>query len=70
MVALTLNYVAGGAFQSRYSALVFPFFIVVVARGITTFADPRVRTGVLVVVLGLGLDRRRPQRRHRPDAGG
>ena len=53
-VALTLNYVAGGAFQSRYSALVFPFFVVVVARGVTTLADPRVRAGVLVVVLGLG----------------
>jgi hypothetical protein len=54
VVGLTLNYLAGGAFQSRYSAIVFPFFVVVVARGVTTFADPRVRTGVLVVVLGLG----------------
>jgi 4-amino-4-deoxy-L-arabinose transferase-like glycosyltransferase len=55
VVGLTLNYVNGGAFQSRYSALVFPFFVVVVARGITTFVDARVRVGVLVVVLGLGL---------------
>jgi hypothetical protein len=54
VVGLSLNYVAGGAFQSRYSALVFPFFIIVVARGVTTLADPRVRTGVLVVVLALG----------------
>ena len=38
VVALTLNYLAGGAFQSRYSALVFPFFIVLVARGFTTLA--------------------------------
>jgi hypothetical protein len=53
-VALTLNYIAGGAFQSRYSAIVFPFFVVVVARGVTTFTDPRVRAGLLVVVLGLG----------------
>jgi mannosyltransferase len=53
-VALTLNYVAGGAFQSRYSAIVFPFFVVVVARGVTTLADPRVRAGLLVIVLGLG----------------
>jgi hypothetical protein len=53
-LGLTLNYVAGGAFQSRYSALAFPFFIIVVARGVTTLADPRVRNGVLVVVLGLG----------------
>ena len=54
VVALTLNYVAGGAFQSRYSAVVFPFFVVVAARGITTFSSPRVRAGVLVVVVGLG----------------
>ena len=32
VVALSLNYLAGGAFQSRYSALVFPFFILLVAR--------------------------------------
>jgi hypothetical protein len=54
VVALTLNFVAGGAFQSRYSALVFPFFVLIVARGVTTLADPRIRAGVLVVVVGLG----------------
>src|SRR4051812_20982434 len=54
VVGLSGNYLAGGAFQSRYSAIVFPFFVVVVARGVTTLADRRVRTGVLVVVLGLG----------------
>jgi len=54
VVGLTLNYVAGGAFQSRYSAIVFPFFVVVVARGVTTLADPRVQAGVLVFVIGLG----------------
>jgi mannosyltransferase len=53
-VALTLNYLAGGAFQSRYSAVVFPFFVVLVARGITTLSAPRVRAGVLAVVVGLG----------------
>jgi hypothetical protein len=53
-VGLTLNYIAGGAFQSRYSAVVFPFFVVVVARGVTTLADPRVQAGVLAVVIGLG----------------
>ncbi len=54
LVAFTLNYMAGGAFQTRYSAVVFPLFIVVVARGVTTLADPRVQAGVLVVVIGLG----------------
>src|SRR5579862_3748710 len=54
VVAFTLNYIAGGAFQTRYSAVVFPLFIVIVARGVTTLADPRVRTAVLVVVVALG----------------
>jgi len=53
-VALTLNYLAGGAFQSRYSAVVFPFFVVLVARGVTTLSDPRVRAGVVALVVGLG----------------
>jgi mannosyltransferase len=53
-VGFTLNYLAGGAFETRYSALVFPLFVVVVARGVTTLGDPRVQTGILVVVLGLG----------------
>jgi hypothetical protein len=53
-VGLTLNYVAGGAFQSRYSAVVFPFFVVLVARGVTTLSAPSVRAGVLTVVVGLG----------------
>jgi hypothetical protein len=53
-VGFTLNYVAGGAFETRYSAVVFPLFVVVVARGVTTLAAPRVQAAVLVVVLGLG----------------
>jgi hypothetical protein len=54
MVGFSLNYLAGGAFQTRYSAIAFPFFVVVVARGVTTLADPRVQAGVLVAVVGLG----------------
>jgi hypothetical protein len=54
LVGFTLNYIAGGAFETRYSALVFPFFVLVVARGVTTLTDSRVQVGVLVVVLGLG----------------
>jgi len=53
-VGFTLNYLAGGAFETRYSALVFPLFVVVVARGVTTLTAPRVQAAVLVVVLGLG----------------
>jgi len=54
LTALTLNYLAGGAFQSRYSAIVFPFFVLLVARGFTTLRDIRIRAGVLVVAVLLG----------------
>lgn len=53
-VALTLNYLAGGAFQSRYSALVFPFFVLLVARGFTTLRDPRVLAGAAALTVLLG----------------
>ena len=50
VVGLTLNYSRGTARSSRATAsMVFPFFVVLVARGVTTFADPRVaRRGVVV----------------------
>jgi mannosyltransferase len=54
VVALSLNYVAGGAFQTRYSAIVFPFFILLVARGFTMLTDQRILIGVLVVAILLG----------------
>ena len=54
VVALMLNYLAGGAFQSRYGAIVFPFFVLLVARGFTTLRDGRVLAGALVVTVGLG----------------
>ena len=53
-VALFLNYAVGGAFQSRYSAFVFPFFVLLVARGFTTLRDPRVLAGVAVLAVLLG----------------
>jgi hypothetical protein len=54
VVALILNYLAGGAYQSRYGAIVFPFFVLLVARGFTTLRDARVLAAVLAVTIGLG----------------
>ena len=54
VVALTLNYLGGGAFQSRYSAIVFPFYVILVARGLTTLRDPRVLAVVAAVMVLLG----------------
>jgi hypothetical protein len=54
VVALSVTYLAGEAFQTRYGALVFPFFVLLVARGLTTLRDTRILAGVLVVVVALG----------------
>jgi uncharacterized membrane protein len=55
VVALMLNYLGGSAFQTRYSVLVFPFFVVLVARGMTVLTDRRVFIGAVAVVVVLGL---------------
>jgi hypothetical protein len=55
VVAASLAYVGGTTFQPRYSALVLPFFVLLVARGITVVADERVRAGLLAAVVLLGL---------------
>jgi hypothetical protein len=54
VVGTSLSYLAGQAFEPRYSAIVFPFFVLLVARGITMFRDTRVRAGVLAAVVALG----------------
>jgi hypothetical protein len=54
VIALTLNYLGGGAFQSRYSAIVFPFYVILVARGLTTLRDSRILALVAAVVVILG----------------
>ena len=53
----------GGAFQSRYSAIVFPFFVLLVARGFTTLRDPRSSAGCWWSPSGSG-SRRRAQHHH------
>lgn len=50
-----LAYLGGQAFQPRYAAVVLPFFVLLVARGVTTVADDRVRGALLTAVVLLGL---------------
>jgi len=50
----TGSYLMGSAFQSRYSAIILPFYVLVVARGVACFADRRVLAGVCGVVVALG----------------
>jgi hypothetical protein len=54
LVATTFAYLSGSAFQTRYSAIVFPFFVLLVARGVSTLQDRRVAAGVLVAIVALG----------------
>jgi hypothetical protein len=54
VVALSLNYLAGGAFQTRYSSIVYPFFVLLVARGLSTLRDVRILAPVAAVMVVLG----------------
>lgn len=55
LLALVASYAAGAAFDPRYSAVMVPLVLVVIAMGIDTFVGDVVRTGVLAVVVAVGL---------------
>lgn len=55
LIGVAVSSVAGSAFASRYAAVFFPFFVLLVAGGITRFADRRLLTGVFAMVLALSL---------------
>jgi hypothetical protein len=54
VVATFLAYVGGSAFQTRYSAIVFPFFVLLVARGLSILQDRRVLAGLLAAIVACG----------------
>ncbi len=54
VVGTSLNYLSGGAFQTRYSAFVFPFWLLLLAHGFVSFTDRRVRFGLLAVMVCVG----------------
>ena len=54
VIGTSLGYLGGQAFQSRYSAVVFPFFALLLARGLAVLTDTKVRIGALALVVGLG----------------
>jgi mannosyltransferase len=53
-VGLTLSFVAGSGFQSRYAAVMYPLFVLAVAFGLVVFGDRRVRYALLgfIVIVG------------------
>lgn len=53
-LGLAVARLSGTTFEGRYASVVFPLFLLVGAFGVTVFASPRVRVGVLVIALALG----------------
>ncbi|HKF91009.1 MAG TPA: hypothetical protein VKC52_05965, partial [Acidimicrobiia bacterium] len=48
-------FVTRGTFAGRYASVLYPLFVLVVAYGIMVFADKRIRTVLLAIVLIIGL---------------
>jgi uncharacterized membrane protein len=55
LIGVAISTAAGSAFASRYAAVFFPLFVLLVAGGITRFADRRLLAGAFSVVLALSL---------------
>jgi hypothetical protein len=55
IIAIAVGLVSGSGYASRYTAVVFGLFILLIALGTTVFADSRVRYGVVAVGIVLGL---------------
>jgi mannosyltransferase len=55
ILAVGAGAIADAAFVARYAAVVLPLFLILVALGVTVFADRRVVVGILVLVSVAGL---------------
>jgi hypothetical protein len=53
--AIVGGYATRSAFQARYASVVFIPLVLLVALGLTTFADRRIRAGVLTATVAFGL---------------
>ncbi len=51
---LSLSFLAGSGFQSRYAAVMYPLFALTVAFGLITISDHRVRYGLLAFIVLVG----------------
>jgi len=54
LLALVASDVAGAAFDPRYTAVMVPLVLVLIALGLDTLVSDPVRVGVLVVLIGVG----------------
>jgi 4-amino-4-deoxy-L-arabinose transferase-like glycosyltransferase len=55
LVGTTASFAAGSAFDARYASVMYPFYVLLVAVGISLFLAPRVRAAVLAVVVAIGI---------------
>jgi mannosyltransferase len=55
VIAVIASGSSGSAFVGRYTSVVYPLFILLVALGVSLFQDRRIMAGVLFVVCGSGL---------------
>jgi mannosyltransferase len=55
LLGTTVSFLTGSAFDARYASIMFPFFVLLAAVGLTLFLDPKVRVGVLAVVVLIGI---------------
>ncbi|GAC1315907.1 MAG: hypothetical protein NVSMB16_12910 [Acidimicrobiales bacterium] len=54
-VAIGIGLASHGAFAARYTSVVFPPFLLLVALGLTVLHDPKVRTGAVAAAVLLGM---------------
>lgn len=54
LIGLTLSFVSGTAFQSRYAAVLFPLYLLLITLGFARFVDARIRIAAVAVVVALG----------------
>jgi mannosyltransferase len=48
-------FVTRGTFAGRYASILYPLFVLVIAYGVTVFADKRIRAVLLAIVVIIGL---------------
>jgi hypothetical protein len=54
-VAVVGGYISRSAFQARYASVIFVFLTLLVAMGFATFADQRIRAGVMAAAVVFGV---------------